>query len=64
MKILFIQDTYHGNHWARTQEITQAIEEGTRAQVIVVLGGELLSWDNQLDGDQLVTLAFKAANNL
>lgn len=59
-----VGSAYHGDHWARAQEITQAIEERTRAQVIVVLGGELLGWHDQLNGHQLVSLAFEAPNNL
>jgi len=54
---------HHGNHWAEAQEVAQAVEEWACAQVIVVLGGEFLGGDDELDGYQLVTFAFKAAND-
>ncbi len=54
----------HRNNGARREEVHQAREEGLALQVRVVSLCEILGWVDDLDRNQLVALALKAADDL
>ena len=52
------------NGGSRRDVINQTLEEGLGLEVIVVLGSELLAGGEELEGNQFVSLLFKASDNL
>ena len=55
---------YHGKYRARAEKITQSIEERSVFEIKIVLLSEFFGWNNQLDGNKLVTFSLKSRYNL
>ena len=55
---------HHRHHGAGRQEVGEAVEEGAASQVVVVLLRKPLGGSDELEGHELVALAFEAAHNL
>ena len=55
---------YHGKYRARAEKITQSIEERSVFEIMIVLLGEFFGWNNQLDGNKLVTFSLKSRYDL
>lgn len=54
----------HGKHGTGAEEVTQSTEERSFLQIMVVLLGELLGWNHQLDGNKLVSFSLKSGHYL
>jgi len=55
---------YHGKYRARAEKVTQSIEERSVFEIMIVLLSEFFGWNNQLDGNKLVTFSLKSRYNL
>lgn len=55
---------YHGKHGTGAEEVAQSIEERPFLEIMVVLLGELLGWNHQLDGNKLVSFSLKSGHYL
>ena len=55
---------YHRKYRARAEKVTQSIEERSVFEIMIVLLGEFFGWNNQLDGNKLVTFSLKSRYNL
>ena len=58
-----LERTYHCKNRTRTEEFTKAIEKWSFFQIIIMFLSKFLWWNNQLDCNKFVTLAFKTGDN-
>ena len=56
--------SYHGDNRPRAKEVTQAIEERSFLEIMVMLLREIFGRNNDLDTNKLESLAFKSRNDL